>query len=168
MPPTESAQDAAERILKLLWQKGEAALPLPVDPVRIAHDLGIDVFDVELPQEVSAALIKERGQDPRILLNVQDSRNRQRFSCAHEIGHFIQRDEDEYDYIDHRDIFSSLGTEPEEIFANSFAACLLMPGSEVREFATRNMPDYEMALRFDVARDAMSVRLASLGLKVGV
>lgn len=160
----ESPQDAAERVLKLLWQRGHSELPLPVDPVRIAHLLGIDVFDASLPSDVSAVLEKAEGRDPRILLNVQDSPNRQRFSCAHEIGHFIQRGDTEYEYVDFRNIFSSRGENPEEIYANAFAASLLMPEAEVKRFARQKMPEFEMALRLGVSNDAMRLRLANLGL----
>lgn len=164
MPTSEPPRDAAERILKLLWQKGAPELTLPVDPVQIAKDLGIDVFDAPLPDDVSGALIKDEGQDPMVLLNKDDSRNRQRFSCAHEIGHFVQRSDDEYSYIDYRDIFSSAGSDPEERYANAFAACLLMPEAETKAFHRAKMSEVEMALRFDVSRDAMHFRLVNLNL----
>lgn len=166
-PTRESPQDAAERLLKLLWQKGAPHLPLPVDAVQIARDLGIDVFDAQMPGDVSGALIKEKGKDARILLNRDDSRNRQRFSCAHEVGHFVQRSDDEYDYVDYRDIFSSSGDRPEEVYANTFAACLLMPEAEVRKFHKAKMSEVEMAVRFDVSKDAMHFRLVNLRLAKG-
>jgi Zn-dependent peptidase ImmA (M78 family) len=160
----EATQDA-ERILRSVWQQDAPRLPLPVDPVRIARRFGIGVYEVPLDQDVYAALVKEPGQDPTILLNASDARNRKRFSCAHELGHFLRHPEDEYEYVDHRNILSSGGTEPEEIYANSFAAALLMPESEVHRLHKAGATEYEMALFFDVSREALSYRLKNLGLR---
>ncbi len=158
----EAARDA-ERLLARAWQRA-SEIPLPVDPVKIARSLGIDVVDAPLDPNVCAAIVKERGQDPTILLNMIDSRNRQRFSCAHELGHFIRRSEnpDEYEYVDLRDLLASTGTDPEEVYANEFAACLLMPEKEVRRLRSGGVEDYEMALIFGVSREAMHYRLVNL------
>ena len=161
---TEAAHDA-ERVLKRVWQWGEASLRLPVDPVRIARNLGIDVYQAHLDQNVYAALVKEPGQDPTILLNAIDSPNRQRFSCAHEIGHFMRHSDDEYEYLDRRDMLSSGGNDPEEVYANNFAACLLMPEDEVRRLSRQGATDFDLAVTFDVSREAMNYRLMNLRLR---
>jgi len=159
-PRSDAATDAA-RILAATWSG-----VLPVDPVRVARALGIDVLDAPLSPDVSAALVKEAGQDPSILLNSIDSLNRQRFSCTHEIGHFVRRRDglDEYEYVDYRNTFSSTGQDPEEVYANNFAACLLMPEDHVKRLHREGLSDVQMALRFDVSREAMEYRLKNLGL----
>jgi Zn-dependent peptidase ImmA (M78 family) len=165
--PTATANDAAKAadwVLAKFWQRGQPNLPLPVDPVQIAKALGIDVYQVRLDQDVYAALVKEAGQDPTILLNQIDSKNRKRLSCAHEIGHFMRHSEDEYEYVDRRDVLSSDGLSAEEVYANTFAAALLMPEPEVRRLAGGGTPDYEMAARFDVSSEAMGYRLKNLSL----
>jgi Zn-dependent peptidase ImmA (M78 family) len=159
----EAAEDA-ERLLRSVWLRDRQVVPLPVDPVQIARTLGIDVYDARLDQNIFAALVKELGQDPTILLNTIDSPNRKRFSCAHEIGHFMRRSDDEYEYVDRRGPLSSAGTDPEEIYANNFAAALLMPEAEVRRLYKKDATDVEMALIFDVSREAMGFRLKNLGL----
>jgi Zn-dependent peptidase ImmA (M78 family) len=161
-PKTEAARDA-ERIRVSVW--GDR---YPVDPVRIARKLGIDVLDAKLRRDVSGALVKERGQDPTILLNEQDSANRKRFTCAHEIGHFVRREEDpdEYEYIDLRDTFAATGHDPEEVYANAFAASLLMPEKEVKRLRSQGYGELDMALYFDVSREAMHNRLKNLHLSV--
>jgi len=161
MAVRQDAHRAAQAILSDTWDGS-----LPVDPVRIARSLGMDVITAGLASNVAGALVKERGQDPSIVLNAQDSPNRQRFTCAHEIGHFVRREEsgDDYEYVDYRDIFSSTGERDDERFANAFAACLLMPEEDVRRFHREGLSDIQMALRFDVSRDAMSFRLANLNL----
>lgn len=161
MAVRKDAHRAAETILADTWDGS-----LPVDPVRIARKLGIDVITAGLASNVAGALIKELGQDPSIVLNAQDHNNRQRFTCAHEIGHFVRHEKrgDNYEYIDYRNIFSTTGQSDEERFANAFAACLLMPEELVRRFHHDGLSEIQMALRFDVSRDAMGFRIANLGL----
>lgn len=160
----EAARDA-ERLLDTVWWS-TANSGIPVDPVRIARRLGIDVVDAGLDTDVSAALVKEKGQDPTILLNWIDSPNRKRFSCAHEIGHFMRRSEqpDEYEYVDFRDQLSGAGTDLDEVYANCFAACLLMPEAHVRSALAEDRSEIELAYYFDVSREAMHTRLLTLGL----
>jgi Zn-dependent peptidase ImmA (M78 family) len=157
----EEAERDAARILRATWGSG-----IPVEPVEIAHELGIRVLEAELDGNTLGALLKEPEEDPTILLNQQDSRNRRRFTTAHELGHYVRRsaESNEYARVDLRDRRSSTGEDPEEIYANEFAACLLMPEDEVRNFADLGLDDLEMALHFKVSREAMKFRLVNLGL----
>lgn len=153
---------SARKVLDILWNG-----VFPVDPVVIAKQLGLRVITGPLPEDISGVLVKRSGQDPAIILNERDSRNRQRFTCAHEIGHYIYRletDGDHYEYIDRRDTLSARGVNEEEIFANRFAAALLMPEDEVRVLAEGGEPRYLMAIYFGVSDDAMRFRLKNLGL----
>jgi len=156
------AAKEADRILRLAW--GDRGIP--VDPAKVAHRLGIKVFEAELESDLSGALVKELAEDPAILLNTHDSVNRQRFTCAHELGHYVRRsaDLDQYEYVDKRDALAAAGTDPEEIFANSFAAALLMPEAEVRAWAKRGYDEIELASKFGVSREAMHNRLNALRL----
>ncbi len=163
--PTSNPQEDAERLLGQLWVDGDGNTPLPVDPIRIANSLGIKVFESALDESVSGLLIKEAGQDPNIFLNDADHVNRQRFTCAHEIGHFLRRPEGEFQYVDRRDHFASAGVSPEEMYANGFAAALLMPAAHVRELHEAGFRDYEMALRFKVSVEAIKNRLNNLRLQ---
>jgi Zn-dependent peptidase ImmA (M78 family) len=159
--PIDPTQDA-KRVLAEVWGDG-----LPVDPVRIARSLGIKVLTARLDPDVSGALVKELQQDPVILLNAGDSSNRQRFTCAHEIGHFVKRSDtpEEYEYIDRRDALSAMGRDSDEIYANQFAASLLMPAEAVRRLTHAGLSDLQLALRFDVSLEAMQYRLRNLGLR---
>jgi Zn-dependent peptidase ImmA (M78 family) len=157
----EAARDAA-KLLQAVWGAG-----IPVDPVSIARTAGLRVLDASLDQNTLGALVKQPGQDPTILLNRSDSENRKRFTCAHEIGHFVRRSEeaDEYETIDLRNPLSATGEDPEEVYANEFAACLLMPETDVRRFVEMELDDLEMAIRFRVSREAMQYRLKNLDLR---
>ena len=82
---------------------------MPVDPAQIARRLGIEVYETALESETFAVLVKDPGRDPVIALNQADSSNRKRFSCAHEIGHFVRRsdvpsDLEQYAYLDKRNV----------------------------------------------------------------
>ena len=156
-------QEAANSLLSYAWESGS----FPVDPVHIAKYLGIGVVTMQLPNNVSGALIKEQDSDPIIVLSQSDSINRWRFSCAHELGHYVDRtvhNGDHYRYVDLRSDLSSLGTKDEEIFANQFAANLLMPEEDVRK-AHQSMPVFLLAQHFGVSDDAMNFRLKTLGLR---
>lgn len=139
----------------------------PVDPAWIAHQMGLRVLDADLPERVSGALLKEVGEDPVVLLNRMDSKNRKRFSCAHELGHYAYRmmnGADHYEYIDFRDELSKAGVNQEEIYANRFAAELLMPEDEVRQLYHEGKPSLLIARYFGVSDDAVRIRFKTLGL----
>jgi len=119
-----------------------------------------------LDKDTLGALVKQPGQDPTIFLNEDDSPTRKRFTCAHEIGHFVRRsrEEPEYTRVDLRNSLSATGEDQEEVYANEFAACLLMPEDEVRRLSKNGFSDLEMAIRFGVSRAAMQYRLKNLNL----
>jgi Zn-dependent peptidase ImmA (M78 family) len=161
MNPRAEATQEAERVLAEHWDD-----TIPVDPARIAQALGVRVVDAFLDPDVSGAIERRGGKEPSIYLNVSDPANRKRFTCAHEIGHFIKRSDEtgEFEYIDYRDSLASTGQVAEERYANSFAAALLMPERHVRRFHDQGRDATEMARRFGVSKDAMVNRLKNLGL----
>jgi Zn-dependent peptidase ImmA (M78 family) len=168
MPKDEAERDARQ-LLQKVWADGDPAqMRVPVDPFLIARKLGLQVLtDHGMDPGVSGMLVKASGyDDPEILLNGSDSRNRQRFTCAHELGHYNRRartgDEGPWKYIDYRDALASRGNNPDEVYANQFAAELLMPG----ELVKKKWPDDVSALayEFGVSADAMTFRLKNLGL----
>lgn len=162
-----SPEHDASKLLEVAWTLGLPATPIPVDPIRIAKSLGIDAFEAQMDTDVAGAIVKRAGRDPVILLSAQDSRNRQRFTCAHELGHFVRRanaadaDSENYEFVDLRGALAAEGTNPDEIYANQFAANLLMPYERVKDFWGE--PPVEMAVRFQVSTDAMTFRLRNLG-----
>jgi Zn-dependent peptidase ImmA (M78 family) len=154
----EAARDAA-MLLKEAW--GDA---IPVDPVALARAAGIRVVDAVLDDDTAGALVKAPGQDPTILLNERDSPNRKRFTCAHELGHYRRRSarDEEYTTVDLRGALAAAGMDPEEVYANEFAACLLMPEDAVRRLVAEGLGDLEMAIRFVVSREAIEFRISNL------
>ena len=169
--PTQqlNPQRDAEEILRTVWQRDQLEIRLPVDPFAIAPSLGIGVYVSDLDSSVSGMLVKRPGYDPEIHVQQSDSRNRQRFTCAHELGHYVKRsaegnDGKRWQYVDHRDDLASKGKDPEEIYANQFAANLLMPADLVR-ISSQRRSVAALAYEFGVSGDAMNFRLDNLGLK---
>lgn len=152
---------SASALLRTVWQDRG----YPVDPVWIARKLGLRVVPADLDRDVSGALLKKPEEDPIIIINEKDSRSRQRFTCAHELGHYIKRTEEgelEYEFLDFRNKLSATGKDNEEVFANKFAAELLMPKKEVNRLRKEEKSPVEMAYYFDVSDDAMHFRLKGL------
>jgi Zn-dependent peptidase ImmA (M78 family) len=152
------ARAAALQLLNDGWDS-----QLPIQPTQTARVLEIGVAKVKLDPEV-AGYIERRDGRTCIYLNRDDSELRQRFTCAHEIGHFVRNGDRDFAYVDHRDELSKEGVDPEEIYANTFAATFLMPERAVTEFVDLDVGVKQMAAEFGVSKLAMKTRLESLGL----
>jgi Zn-dependent peptidase ImmA (M78 family) len=163
----EKAEFEAEQLLKTVWDAVNLGSRIPVDPIRIANELGITVYDAELEDSVSGMIIREVGGDPKIYLNRADHPNRSRFSCAHEIGHFVNATMDKkISFVDYRGPLSATGKDVGEVFANQFASALLMPRTELaRDFGNGLLATAaDLAWTYKVSIDAMQFRLKNLDL----
>lgn len=161
----EARQDAAA-LLDSSWNG-----TLPIDPTIIAESLGVEVYKAQIPGDVSGMIRKEAGRAPQIYIDVDDPLVRRRFTCAHELGHYIRHlnspngDDTEMAFIDYRGPLASRGVSDDEMYANAFAAALLMPEDAVRTMHSTGAPSYVLAQQFSVSPEAMGYRLQSLGLK---
>jgi Zn-dependent peptidase ImmA (M78 family) len=104
----------------------------PVSVEEIAEKLNLAIEYRKLDQaEFSGILIRE-GDQAVIGVNASHAPTRQRFSIAHEIGHYLLHEGSRV-FVDRaysvslRNAESSLGTNLEEIEANTFASLLLVP-----------------------------------------
>jgi Zn-dependent peptidase ImmA (M78 family) len=148
-------------------------LTIPVNVIAISRFLGIKVYGDVLPDDISGVL--DVRTEPSILVNKSQVSYRQRFSIAHELGHFqlhhlmgiIHVDKKSY----YRDEKSAEGLDEMEVMANKFAAELLMPEKELRDELGKHddLIDTdidivaEIARKFDVSTTAMSFRIQNLG-----
>ena len=163
--PTALAETEAADALARYWAGPVGGLALPVDPVFIARQMGAEVWITDLDDGVSGVLIAEPGQQTAIHLSSTEAVVRQRYTCAHEIGHLVRRRAagvTRFGFIDRRDHLSASGTDPEESWANRFAAALLMPASMLRDSPQRDPTN--LAPVYGVSVRAMSIRLTTLGL----
>lgn len=166
-----SVRQAERDATKLLqsWLASEGPTHLPVDPFAVARSLGITVRFAKLPPDESGNVVIPSNGGAVITLNEYDAPVRQRFTCAHEIGHYRRRQAHpglgKQTFIDYRDTLAGLGQDPEEIYANQFAAALLMPAAFVqRRFAVEGKTGQELASEFGTSVQAMNLRLRNLGL----
>jgi Zn-dependent peptidase ImmA (M78 family) len=160
----EAERDAEEMLATAWRKKGPSGLFLPVDPFEIATKLGISVLTGgDFPRDISGGLRKAPGyRDPEILISPHDSRNRQRFTCAHELGHYTDRvksgDDGPWEYADGRDLLHVGGHDPHESYANRFAAELLMPRDILLD-RLGGANAAALAFDFGVTADVMRFRL---------
>lgn len=153
----------AQNVLETYWADSGGDLRFPVDPVKIARQLGAAVYIADLAPGVSGQLeADDWGQT--ILLSPDNGPNRQRFTCAHEIGHLVDRAKrgGPAVFTDYRDGRAAEGTDAAEIYANQFAAELLMPAEQVRKLAREGWDTQHMASRFGVSQAAMGIRRDNL------
>ena len=162
-----SLERMAER---LLVNAGVESAPVRLD--QVAGHLGVKIQYADLGKECSGVLVRN-GDRAIIGINADQHKNRQRFSIAHEIAHFLLHSGETYidsGYRVHfRDLESGSGTKREEMEANAFAAALLMPAAWVRDaFAGQAFELTEdnvlemLAGKFQVSTQAMSYRLMKL------
>ena len=149
--------------------------PIPVH--RVALGLGILVEPAVFGDDVSGVLFVQ-NETGVIGFNREHSSVRQRFTIAHEIGHFVLHRQESQLFIDKgyraffRDVQSAKGKDRREVKANAFAAALLMPSRLVQKAVKSHAFDLgddrgaliELATLFEVSTQAMSFRLANLGL----
>lgn len=163
--PVEVARQLLERF-------GEHP-PIDIEAIIRAH--GIAIRSQELEDSVSGMLVIKDGRTT-IGVNENHHPNRQRFTLAHELGHFLLHRNVSNIFIDASTIFfrdgmSSDGTKTEEIDANAFAAELLMPEKQIREAINSQPLDAfdegavrRLAAHFGVSAQALTIRLTRLGL----
>src|SRR5690606_4472121 len=117
------------------------ALECPVDPIKVTRALGIDVRLARFKDPTISGILRANGV---IYVNYADAPVRQRFTIAHELGHYVLHSASENPAMDlYRDERSSAGIEPREMEANNFAAALLMPAplvAKLWEEGVRSIP----------------------------
>lgn len=107
--------------------------------------------------EKEESLVINGDNSSVIYLPCDSSPSRDRFTIAHELGHyFLHREENQ------SKSFTRRGSDKKEWQANWFAAELLMPEKEFRQEALAcNNDEGALARKFGVSQSAVSVRLKS-------
>lgn len=155
-------------VLGLLEQHGQTNPPVRIE--RIANDLGVELRSGDLG-DISGILVRQ-GDSAVIGTNGSQSAQRQRFTIAHELGHFLLHEGitnhiDRSYRVNFRSAESSQATNVEEIEANYFAASILMPKHMLASQGAEEALDSDtlvanLAKQYQVSRLAMSLRLANL------
>lgn len=151
-------EKAALAIIAGYWEQS-----VPVDVYEIARKMKITIVeDPFLP--VSGEFNLEDKNKPIIKINTSENHLRQRFTMAHELGHFVLNHGSRFrDPVSN--FFSDIPDE-KEVQANRFAAALLMPEPAIRFFIKneKNPTTQKLAEYFKVSSTAMIYRLKNLGI----
>jgi len=150
-------------VLKMYWN-GD----IPVDVHVIAANVGIEVITTESLSKSGLSGKIEFRESPRknpvIYVNAKDAEDRQRFTIAHELGHYFCGHDSSCREDTAFNMSPAVGAY-EERQANDFAANLLMPKiaieyfiHEKKEFNVENL-----AALFEVSLSALRFRLINLG-----
>lgn len=173
-------RDVVEKKARLLINKAGIENP-PVDVEAIAAQHRICIHKRTLPDDVSGVLERTAQGQNTILVHSGHLPERQRFTIAHELGHFFLSDRtgviiDRAIYF--RDTKSQQATDFDEIAANTFAAELLMPSYFVKREYSRLLGERrltagddivgELAGVFKVSATAMSIKLQNLGFRFAI
>lgn len=160
---------------QLLEAHGIEVAPVPVEVIALA--LGIRVQYEPAEDELSGFLLRDLSRQKAIIgVNDRHSNNRQRFTIAHELGHYLLHEQEKL-HVDRRfqiqlrDDNSSKGESEEEKEANLFAAELLMPmhfiHKDLEAIEALDLEDdsliFGLAKKYEVSTQAMTFRLAYLG-----
>ncbi|WP_369126445.1 ImmA/IrrE family metallo-endopeptidase [Corynebacterium heidelbergense] len=130
--------------------------------------MGPSVFLAQLDGDTYGMVIGT-STGAEIYVSRSQSKTRSRFTCAHELGHFVDCVQNDgglsngVGYVDKRS--DNDRGRAYEVYANEFAASILMPEEAVRRFIGDGLSLYQMADRFDVPIDSMSRRLHTLRVR---
>jgi Zn-dependent peptidase ImmA (M78 family) len=133
--------------------------PVPVE--RIAEKIGLRIEYFPLDKRISGILKKNKK-----IIGVNQNHHplRQRFSIAHELGHYLLEHEIDANAEDIVDENFNWNTHLERE-ANLFASFLLMPEEWIKELTNGKTLDIEkLSQKFQVSEQAMTIRLLELNL----
>lgn len=149
-----------ERKLILEFQK-----EYPIKVGALARQLGIEVYSSTLPANISGE-IKEVDGITTVKINRHDTKQRQRFTLAHEISHFLLHKHLLGKGIVDDVLYRSSQSTVIETEANRLAADILMPPILINRLMNdcAHLPDKEkklecVAQQLDISVIALKIRM---------
>lgn len=146
----------------------------PVNIEAVIRGLGIELDKkAALKSDISGQIEKLSNKTYKVSVNASDNYFRQRFTMAHELGHYLLHreligdglyDDRAYRSTETGTYTNKLVGPAEEAAANRIAARILMPADKVTSEAREVSSVEALAQRFQVSRRAMDIRLQSLGI----
>lgn len=125
-----------------------------IDLFRECERFGYKLLRYPLGEGRNLGFSLKRDDDVIIFTNSSARLSREIFTLAHEIGHVILHFSEKSSFIDDNITINGSGIGEKEQEANYFAACLLMPESEVCKFLDLELADYKSSnlTAMDIAR----------------
>jgi Zn-dependent peptidase ImmA (M78 family) len=139
---------------------------IPVDPISIAKSHGITVLAKNDLGDISGSICNNNGHIT-IEYNKNENKLRQRFTVAHELGHYLSGHVDTNNkcFRDSSQSYSKNHYDFQEVEANRRAAEILMPEEVLKHIifseGITNITD--LSQKFIVSELAMQYRLKNLG-----
>ena len=143
----------------------------PVKLGQIAKELGVAIKVSSLHTGISGQ-IKKEGDNYVIRVNRHETRERQRFTIAHELAHFLLHRnviDTSPEGIEDNVLYRSGIPERIEYEANRLAADIVMPMKQVKCALRDDFEDVVtdttieiLAARFQVSKAAMEIRLSTI------
>lgn len=136
--------------------------PVPID--RIIQEIGLPLSYEFMDDDMSGYIERSNGSY-RIVVNALHPETRQRFTAAHELGHYIYHRDLLGDGVGDNRAYRAEGTKIDnrnirplhERQANSFAANVLMPRHRLTDVHGESTA--ALAGKFGVSQEAMRIRL---------
>ena len=156
-PRVGSARKVARQLLK---DAGVSKPPTMIRSVvsQIKKSFDLSVYPWAFGDDTDGIQVT-RGDSATIGYNQAQHRHRQRFTVAHEIGHFMMG------HTNGNSVFDLNSKKPEEIEANQFAAELLIPLAFLsREIKNGNKDVKNLVRVFDVSEESVWWRLRECNL----
>jgi Zn-dependent peptidase ImmA (M78 family) len=157
-PRVKSSSAVTRRAAEVLKRFDVDGPPVALESICRAEGIAV----CARPFDYVAGVFINDDVFPVIVVNSRERRARQRFTIAHELGHY---------FLGHRrKSFAEPATDNrQERDAQRFAACLLMPAAWVRQYWRAYNANVEnrlsiLAALFDVSRAALELRVKELGL----
>ena len=165
MPSNEYARISEEHRTSIAKYTCQRPVPLGA----MANDLGVAVKVAALERGRSGLIERSNGSY-RIKVNRYETRERQRYTLAHEIAHFLLHQDriNASGAIVDNVLYRSGETEQIEYEANRLAADLIMPDDLVQaDLAALGIPISDevierLAREWQVSKAAMEIRLSSI------
>ena len=167
---------------KIFLDRGITSTSVPIDVDAIVEAYGIEIKRDQVDEGLSGFIVRSaKGGKAMIGVNRNHHPNRQRFTIAHELGHYLLHENEVVHFdgerpgftVHLRDHASSEGKDDLEREANLFAAELLMPARFLRKDVHEKPIDLfddpgkaldTLAKKYAVSREALTYRLGYLGL----
>jgi Zn-dependent peptidase ImmA (M78 family) len=149
-------------------------LPINIERMIRLHGIKLDK-NANLEKEVSGEIRKLSEEEYKISVNAKEHYYRQRFTMAHELGHFLLHkdqigdgvnDSPSYRVVQIGDLKNDNIHQEQETEANVFAANLLMPKEALEHYLKEERKSLrEMSSIFQVSVKALEIRIRNLGLQ---
>lgn len=155
--------DSADKLVRFAEMQNIQIFPLDVG--AIAEKFNIEIDYVPLEDDGSGILYKEEGTDTWAMqINEEHHPNRQRYTIAHELGHFCLHRYFASSFED-KIFFRGGESSKMEWQANEFASEILMPEQKFRKLVRSGVRQVEaLAKEFKVSTLALRIRAKNLGM----